>query len=166
LVHEKGNYTIMPIKSYQMSFQGEVLDRGFWLYVWEIVSGKNRYFYVGRTGDSSSAHAASPFNRIGQHLDFRENAKGNSLAKRLKEVGVNPRTSNFRMLALGPFFPEQVTFDKHKPFRDQMATYEYELANYLKIHGCNVLGSHHIGSTVNNEILGDVKAQVMRFVTG
>ena len=73
-----------------MSFQGEVLERGFWLYIWEIVNGSNRYFYVGRTGDSSSAHAASPFNRIGQHLDFRENAKGNSLAKRLNEVGINP----------------------------------------------------------------------------
>ncbi len=149
-----------------MTFQGEVLVRGFWLYVWEIVSGNNRYFYVGRTGDSSSAHAASPFNRIGQHLDFRENAKGNSLAKRLNEVGINPRTCNFRMLALGPFFPEQVTFDEHKPLRDQMATYEHALADYLKTEGYNVLGSHHIGTAVDDEILSDVKAQVMRFVTG
>lgn len=156
----------MPIKSYQMSFQGEVLERGFWLYIWEVVSGNNKYFYVGRTGDSSSAHAASPFNRIGQHLDFRENAKGNSLAKRLKDVGVNPRTSNFRMLALGPFFPEQATFYEHKPFRDQMATYEYELAHYLKTKGYNVLGSHHVGSTVDDEILGDIKAQVKRFIFG
>ena len=156
----------MPIKFYQMSFQGEVLERGFWLYVWEIVSDSNKYFYVGRTGDSSSAHAASPFNRIGQHLDFRENAKGNSLAKRLKQAGVNPRTSNFRMLALGPFFPEQATFDKHKHLRDQMATFEFELANYLKTEGCNVLGSHHIGSTVDNGILGDVKLQVLDFISG
>lgn len=155
----------MLFKSYQMSFQGEVLVRGFWLYIWEIVHGSNRYFYVGRTGDSSSAHAASPFNRIGQHLDFRENANGNSLAKRLKEVGVNPRTSNFRMLALGPFFPEQRTFDKHKPFRDQMATFEFELANYLKTKGCNVLGSHHIGTAVDNEILSDVKSQVLNFIS-
>jgi hypothetical protein len=156
----------MSIQSYQMTFQGEVLARGFWLYVWEIVSGSNRYFYVGRTGDSSSAHAASPFNRIGQHLDFRENAKGNSLAKRLNEVGINPRTSNFRMLALGPFSPEQVTFDEHKPFRDQMATYEHELANYLKTEGYNVLGSHHLGTTVDNEILGDVKSRVLDFISG
>ena len=155
----------MSIKSYQMSFQGEVLERGFWLYIWEIVNGSNRYFYVGRTGDSSSAHAASPFNRIGQHLDFRENAKGNSLAKRLNEVGINPRTCNFRMLALGPFFPEQANFDNHKPFRDQMATYEFELANYLKTEGCNVLGSHHIGITVDNEILIDVKSQVLNFIS-
>jgi hypothetical protein len=69
------------------------------------------------------------------------------------------------MLALGPFFPEQVTFDKHKPFRDQMATYEYELANYLKTQGCNVLGSHHIGTSVDNEILGDVKSQVLDFIS-
>lgn len=156
---------MMPIKSYQMSFQGEVLQRGFWLYVWEIISGSKRYIYVGRTGDSSSAHAASPFNRIGQHLDFRDNAKGNSLAKRLKEVDVNPRTSNFRMLALGPFFPEQATFDEHRPYRDQMATFEFELANYLKTEGYNVLGSHHIGAAVDNEDLDDVKSQVLAFIS-
>lgn len=155
----------MRIKSYQMTFEGKVLERGFWLYIWEIVSGNNRYFYIGRTGDSSSAHAASPFSRIGQHLDFRENAKGNSLAKRLNEVGINPRTCNFRMLALGPLFPEQVTFNEHKPFRDQMATYEYELAIFLKIEGHNVLGSHHIGTAVDNEILSDVKSQVLDFIS-
>ncbi len=82
-----------------------------------------------------------------------------------KEVGVNPGTSNFLMLALGPFFPEQVIFDKHKTFRDQMATYEYELANYLKTQGCNVLGSHHIGITVDNEILIDVKSQALNFIS-
>ena len=97
---------------------------------------------------------------------IRENAKGNLLAKRLKEVGVNPRTSNFRMLALGPFFSEQATFDKHKPFRDQMATYEHELANYLKTEGYNVLGSHHIGTAVENEMLGDVKSQLLDFISG
>ena len=66
----------MSIRNYQMAFNGEVLERGFWLYVWEIAQGSQVHLYVGRTGDSSSARALSPFNRIGQHLDFRENAKG------------------------------------------------------------------------------------------
>ena len=69
------------------------------------------------------------------------------------------------MLALGPFFPEQATFDKHKPFRDQMATYEYELANYLKTKGRNVLGFHHIGTPVDHETLSDVKSQVLNFIS-
>lgn len=83
-----------------------------------------------------------PFSRIGQHLDFRENAKGNSLAKHLREAGVDPKTSKFRMLALGPLFPEQEPFEAHKPFRDQMAPFEHEIAAYLRKMRFNVLGTH------------------------
>ncbi len=147
-----------------MAFNGEILERGFWLYVWEISQDNNKYIYVGRTGDSSSAHASSPFNRIGQHLDFRDNAKGNSLAKRLKEAGVNPKKSNFRMLALGPLFPEQETFKEHVPFRDQMATFEYELANHLKNNKYNVLGIHHQSSDVSEKTLSEIKVKVTEFL--
>ncbi len=155
----------MSINTYQMEFNGEILERGFWLYVWEITGEKNRNFYVGRTGDSSSSNASSPFNRIGQHLDFRENAKGASLAKRLKEAGINPKKSKFRMLAIGPVFPEQKEFEAHKPFRDQMATYEYELANHLKNKGHKVLGLHHQGTVVENaQFLAQVKENVEIFL--
>jgi len=154
----------MSINTYQMEFNGEVLERGFWLYVWKIIEGSAVHLYVGRTGDSSSAHASSPFNRIGQHLDFRENAKGNSLAKRLKEAQINPKKSKFRMLALGPFFSEQETFEAHKPYRDQMATFEYELARHLKNHGYSVLGTHHQGAKVQATLLHEVKTKVMFFL--
>ena len=103
----------MEINVQKMSFDGQVLKRGFWLYVWKIIYDGKEYYYVGRTGDSSSSNAASPFNRIGQHLDFRENAKGNSLAKRLIEVGVDPKKCLFEMLALGPIYKEQESFDLH-----------------------------------------------------
>lgn len=158
----------MIVTTYQMEFNGEVLERGVWLYVWEITEGRSIHLYVGRTGDSSSPNASSPFNRIGQHLDFRENAKGASLANRLKEAGVNPRKSNFRMLAIGPFFPEQEEFEAHKPFRDQMATFEYELARYLrylKKLGHSVLGVHHQGAAVNSTQLEHVKENVERFLS-
>ena len=148
-----------------MAFNGEILERGFWLYVWEISQNNNKYIYVGRTGDSSSAHASSPFNRIGQHLDFRENAKGNSLAKRLKAAGVNPKKSNFRMLALGPLFPEQETFEAHVPFRDQMATFEYELASYLRVNNYNVLGIHNKGAGVLENTLSEIKIKAIEFLT-
>ena len=46
-----------------------------------------------------------------------------------------------------------------------MATYEHELAKYLKTEGHNVLGSHHIGTEVDNEILSDVKSQVLDFIS-
>jgi len=148
-----------------MEFNGKILDRGFWLYVWEITVGNTKHLYVGRTGDSSSPNASSPFNRIGQHLDFKENAKGNSLAKRLKEAGVNPKKSKFRMLALGPLFSEQETFEAHKPYRDQMATFEYELARYLLDNGFNVLGIHHQGAKVSESMLSEVKDQVLGFLS-
>lgn len=108
----------MMLNSYEMTFVGSLLERGFWLYVWDIRQKENRYLYVGRTGDSSSANAASPFNRIGQHLDFRTNAKGNALGRQLRNIDVQPSQCTFEMLAIGPIFPEQATFELHKPIRD------------------------------------------------
>lgn len=151
------------VQLYQMSFDGEILERGFWLYLWRITSKKKIVFYVGRTGDSSSPHASSPFNRIGQHLDFRPNAKGNSLAKRLKEAGIDPKSSQFSMLALGPLFPEQSDFEEHKPFRDQMATFEHEVAKYLRSKGLIVLGVHHQGIAVNPKLLAEIIDRVSTF---
>jgi hypothetical protein len=69
------------LNSYSMSFDGNVLARGFWLYVWDIRGPSFRRLYVGRTGNSSSPNAQSPFKRIGQHLDPSPNAKGNALGK-------------------------------------------------------------------------------------
>lgn len=123
----------MKLTSYSMSFHGELLQRGFWLYVWDIRTGNERHLYVGRTGDSSSCNAASPFQRIGQHLDFRVNAKGNSLAKQLRGVSVRPECCSFDMLAIGPLFPEQEDFTAHKPIRDQVGSLESALADHLKL---------------------------------
>jgi hypothetical protein len=154
----------MDINTCVMQFDGEILQRGFWLYVWEILYGEDRYVYVGRTGDSSSPNASSPFSRIGHHLDFRDNAKGNSLAKRLKEAGVDPRKSRFRMLALRPFFPEQGSFEAHKPHRDQMATFEYETAAYLRQMSFNVLGAHQKGTPIPANIIDEIKSRIMEFL--
>jgi hypothetical protein len=52
------------MKAYAMSFDGALLGRGFWLYVWRITDDSRSALYVGRTGDSSSPHASSPFKRI------------------------------------------------------------------------------------------------------
>lgn len=154
----------MSIHGYEMGFEGELLQRGFWLYVWEIVYGKNTYIYVGRTGDSSSPNASSPFNRIGQHLDFRGNAKGNSLAKHLRQAGVDPKKSKFRMLALGPLFEEQKSFEAHKPYRDQMATFEYEMAEHLRKMKFNVLGTHQKGTAASQNVLEELRFKVSQFL--
>jgi len=154
----------MIINAYEMGFDGEVLQRGFWLYIWKIVYEQKTYIYIGRTGDSSSPNASSPFNRIGQHLDFRNNAKGNSLAKNLIKAGVDPKQSKFSMLALGPLFEEQKSFDTHKPFRDQMATLEYETAEYLKKNNFTVLGKHYKGTAVPLNTVAELLEQISRFL--
>ncbi len=92
------------MEAYSIKFDGRVLDRGFWLYVIDIDSPQGRRLYVGRTGDSSSAKASSPFSRIGQHLDCRPHAKGNALARNLRRAGIEPQACKMEMIAVGPIF--------------------------------------------------------------
>jgi hypothetical protein len=155
----------MSINSYTMAFDGELLKRGFWLYVWKILFNGEKFIYVGRTGNSSSTNAASPFNRVSQHLDFRETARGNTLARRLKEVDIDPDSSNFHMIALGPIFQEQKSVDTHMRYRDQMATLEYEIAYYLKWQGFEVLGKYQKGSAIDQTLLNELKSKVVEFIT-
>ena len=155
----------MGINSYTMAFDGELLKRGFWLYVWEILFNGEKYIFIGRTGNSSSANAASPFNRVSQHFDFRETAKGNTLARRLRENNIDPDASNFRMIALGPIFQEQKSVDTHKQYRDQMATLEYEIASYLKWQGFEVIGKYQKGSSIDQTLLNELKSKVVDFIT-
>ena len=126
----------------RMEFSGKLLKRGFWLYVWDIKEDRRRHIYVGRTGDSSSPNASSPFRRIGQHLDFSLNAKGNALGRQLKTAGIDPEICTFEMTAIGPIFDEQKTMPEHKPLRDKTAALERALADELKRRGYNVLGTH------------------------
>lgn len=130
------------MKSYAMSFDGPLLRRGFWLYVWRITEGGRTVLYVGRTGDSSSPHASSPFKRVGQHLDPGPNAKGNALAKQLKRADLAPERCTFEMVAVGPLFPEQEDMERHKRFRDQFGGLERALADHLRASGHDVIGTH------------------------
>jgi hypothetical protein len=84
----------------EVRFDGGVLQRGFWLYVWEVMPpDETPLYYVGRTGDSSSINAQSPFNRMGQHLGFAKNS--NMLRGHLGRHGVDPERCVFRLVALG-----------------------------------------------------------------
>jgi|GEM_PF-1337939 len=130
------------LASYSMKFEGALLKRGFWLYVWEIKRDTSHHVYVGRTGDSSSSHAQSPFKRIGQHLDPSPTAKGNALGRQLRKAGVMHESCTFEMVAIGPIFPEQRSFAEHVPVRDCMASLERAIADQLKVLGYVVLGTH------------------------
>lgn len=115
-----------------------MIQRGFWLYVWRIASPAGELLYVGRTGDSSSANAASPFTRMGQHLST--NPRQNMVRKRLEGRGVSPETcTSFDLIAHGPIFDETKDWQTHKERRDVVAALEKELAESLKLSGYEVL---------------------------
>lgn len=125
-----------------MKFDGHLLRRGFWLYIWRITGPSSDHVYIGRTGDSSSPHASSPFKRIGQHLEMKANAKGNALGKQLPRAGVVCEDCVFEMTAIGPIHPEAATFEAHVPLRDATAALERAVADWLKERRYQVLGTH------------------------
>jgi hypothetical protein len=153
-----GMWRGVMLRSFSMSFDGHLLERGFWLYVWEIKGPLSHHVYVGRTGDTSSPNAQSPFKRIGQHLGPSPNAKGNSLGKLLREAGVTHSGCTFEMVAIGPIFPEQATFQAHVPFRDQTAALERAVADLLRNRGYHVLGTHPRGGEPDGQFLQQITA--------
>jgi hypothetical protein len=125
---------------HEVTFGGGILRRGFWLYVWKIMSPDGRsLYYVGRTGDSSSTNAQSPFNRMGQHLGFA--AKSCMLRRHLGDHGVQPEDCSFRLVALGPLEAESTgtTRVEHDERRDLLAAMEKALADALTAAGCLVM---------------------------
>ena len=152
--------TNTTLRKYAMSFDGCLLDRGFWLYVWRIDAPDRSVLYVGRTGDSSSPNAGSPFTRIGQHLDSRDNAKGNALGRRLREAGISPVECSFRMVAIGPVFPEQADMSAHRPVRDRVARLEKELALLLRDRGYEILGIHQGDGPLDRGLFAAVETLV------
>ena len=114
--------------THTFSFSGNLLSRGFWLYVWEITAADvRRLYYVGRTGDSSSAYAQSPFSRLSQHLGM--NPSSNALRRHLLMAGVEPEACiNFRLVSCGPLLPEAESLELHQTSRDIVAALEKALA--------------------------------------
>ena len=98
--------------------------------------------YVGRTGDSSSQFAASPFSRLGQHLDIRPSAKANTLLRQINGHGFTFSDCKFELFSVGPIFAEQQTMDEHRLHRDIVAPLEAALAEHFKKRGHVVVGKH------------------------
>jgi hypothetical protein len=128
----------------------------------EITSGNGQAAaYVGRTGDTSSANAASLFARMAGHLNDKKNAKSNSLLKRLVATNFVCHECSYRVIGIGPLFDQQASMDLHKPIRDQMAALERALADHLKEKGYVVLGDHPKPGSVDPglwiEVLGVIE---------
>ncbi len=154
----------MALSKYQFGFDGKILTRGFWIYLWKINYGQTTYFYIGRTGDSSSLNAGSPFTRLGNHLDSKPKAKGNSLWRLLNKNNVDPRNCHFEMLALGPLFPEQNDMTKHRMHRDALAAIEQKLAEHCRNEGFDVLGIHFTKKTLDTTLFDKLLPDVNLFL--
>lgn len=130
----------MKASLHSLSFAGGLLQRGFWLYVWEITAGDGMtLYYVGRTGDSSSINAQSPFNRLVQHLGFA--LASNMLRQHLQGKGITAEKCDFRFMAYGPIMEEASTEEKHRERRDITGALEKALAVALKDSGYDVLNT-------------------------
>jgi hypothetical protein len=146
----------MSAETYDLTFKGELLNRGFWLYVWEITTPEQmRLYYVGRTGDSSSIYAQSPFNRMGQHLGF--NVKSNVLRRRLKTKKVDPEACTFRLVAHGPILDEASTHDEHRERRDRIAAMEKALADAMAAAGYDVMNAVNCRIGLDAKSFADVR---------
>ena len=146
----------MRAQLHELSLPGAMLARGFWLYVWEVTDGSGRqWLYVGRTGDSSSPNAQSPFSRLSQHLGG--NRRGNALRRNLARVGVNPDTCrSFELSCYGPVLPECEDMERHRPSRDIMAGLEKGLRDALHAAGYNLLNEvksrHPIDQCIRRQV--------------
>lgn len=130
----------MSYRVHELSFDGALLERGFWLYVWEIEDRRaKKLYYVGRTGDSSSTNAQSPLNRMSAHLGTNE--KSNALRRNLELKKVELEKCSFRLVAVGPVWPESKTKARadHDVPRDKVAAMEKALAGWMAALGCEVI---------------------------
>jgi hypothetical protein len=148
---------------HELTFGGSILRRGFWLYVWEITAPEGRsLYYVGRTGDSSSTNAQSPFNRMGQHLGFSSNSC--MLRRHLVSHHAEPEDCSFRLVALGPLEAESkaTTRAEHDERRDLVAAMEKALADALCAAGCSVMNRVACRKPLNAERFAQVRHMFIR----
>jgi hypothetical protein len=147
----------MTASMHELSFDGRFLERGFWLYVWEIRTPQQIHlYYVGRTGDSSSSNAQSPFNRMGQHLSANE--KSNPLRHYLTAEGVKPEECSFRLVSYGPILPEATNPESHRKSRDRVGAMEKALEAAMKSAGYHVMNPVHSRMELDAEAFAAIRA--------
>ena len=147
----------MKTKTLTLNFNGELLQRGFWLYVWEIQTPKKKHlYYVGRTGDSSSINARSPFNRMGQHLGFHKNS--NVLRRHLENKRIIPENCHFQLISHGPILKESKNKDKYRKRRDVIAAMEKALADEMTAVGYNVINTVNCRRKLDAKKFASVRA--------
>src|SRR5664280_1617693 len=94
--------------------------------------------YVGRTGDSSSVKAQSPFARISAHLGPNKHA--NAIRRNLRKHGIDFDTCKWLdLVTYGPLFPEADNQEEHTKRRDITHALEQTLCDAMVAAGYTVL---------------------------
>ncbi len=147
----------MAAETHTLTVPGAMLERGFWLYVWQVEAPEGEYLYVGRTGDSSSPFATPPYQRMGQHLGHQKTQ--NALRKYLERKGIKPELCKaFRLIAHGPLYPQAEDMHSHKRPRDIVAALEKALADDLKEAGYEVMNTVHCRKPLDVMAFAGVRA--------
>jgi hypothetical protein len=147
----------MSPATYTVVLNGGTLQRGFWLYVWEVTTPNGaKLLYVGRTGDSSSINAQSPFNRMGQHLGTTKTSS--MLRNHLDGRELAPEQCTFRLVARGPILEEANDKHIHYERRDVIGALEKKLAEDLLSAGYDVMNTVHCRKPLDEGLYLEVRA--------
>jgi hypothetical protein len=145
----------MASAMHEINFNGALLERGFWLYVWEIESpDKSRYLYVGRTGDHASGAVQSPFNRLCNHLG--SNTHSNALQRHLRKHGIEVACCSLRFLPFGPITMPSAL--EHRTACDTMQALEKALADALRDAEYKVMNTVGCRTALDQNLWLEVKA--------
>lgn len=120
------------VSTWKMTLPGPLLQRGFWLNVWQVETPNGDMLYVGRTGDNSSPHATAPYTRMRQHLGFSKTQ--NTLRKHFIARGIEPENcSAFHLISHGPIYAEidkpdgadrEALMERHLALRNRVGAME------------------------------------------
>ena len=137
------------------NFDGALLSRGFWLYVWKIVAPDGRtFYYVGKTGDKASRVCQSPFNRLTNHLG--DNRHSNALSRHLSQIRIDPLSCQFQFHAYGPLFGHG-SQRTHGELCDVTSGIEKALANAMTEAGYAVINKVQCRTPLDLEAFAAVR---------
>jgi len=100
-----------------LEIPGTFLMPGFSIYVLEIIKEKEKWFYIGMTGDPHYPSARAAFHRISGHLELSERSTQNQLLIALNEKKIIKDDKDFENLTIKMYhFPidgfKRITKDK------------------------------------------------------
>lgn len=82
------------------------------------------------------------------------------MLSQLQAASVDAFRCSFKMVAVGPIYPEQLDMSAHKVYRDKVASLERGVADHLRVKGLKVLGIHHSKAVGDQEHLAMILAEL------